>query len=248
MMVVGVGYRLLPMTLPSKMPGGPTLFASAALLEAGVIGLSVSLLFESAWSRLFGMLIVAGLASFAAHVIQMVRTPRRKPAGAPTIDFAVLHAGGAGASLVFASAIGVALLFAPSADWTLRAALAYGVFALLGFLSQMVVAMETRLVPLFAWFWAFARSGREIPPTPPLSMREPRLQAVVFIAWTIAVPAIAAGLFLDATLVLAAGAWTLLAGMLVLLIDNIFVLARTFKTSPKATTAGFPPLRDRGSA
>jgi len=34
MMVVGVSYRLLPMTLPSKMPTGRSMVASAILLEA----------------------------------------------------------------------------------------------------------------------------------------------------------------------------------------------------------------------
>src|SRR5262252_1562390 len=43
MMVIGVGYRLLPMILPSKMPPGRSVYATAALLELGVLGLFTSL-------------------------------------------------------------------------------------------------------------------------------------------------------------------------------------------------------------
>jgi hypothetical protein len=79
MMVVGIAYRLLPMTLPSRMPAGRSMFASAILLEAGVLGLFASLLFQSAWAIVFGSLIIAGLAVFGSHVVGMVRSPAAKP-------------------------------------------------------------------------------------------------------------------------------------------------------------------------
>src|SRR5580765_3804509 len=44
MMVIGVAYRLLPMTLPAAMPSGPRLWLSVTLLQTGVTGLFVTLL------------------------------------------------------------------------------------------------------------------------------------------------------------------------------------------------------------
>ncbi|MBI3403015.1 MAG: hypothetical protein HY048_16490 [Acidobacteria bacterium] len=224
MMVVGVGYRMLPMALPSRMPAGPTTYASAVLLEIGVLGLFVSLLSSSAWTPVFGGFIVAGLAAFASHVIWMVRSPAPKPHGAPRIDFGVLHAAGAGLSLLTAVGIGVTLLVAPVSARTLPLAAAYGVFGLLGFLSQMVVAMEARLLPLVAWYWAYARSGYHTPPPSPLAMRDRSLQAIVFGGWTIGVPALAAGLYLESPALVATGAWSLLAAVLIGTLDNILVL------------------------
>jgi hypothetical protein len=58
MMVVGVGYRLLPMIFPSKIPSGSN--ASAILLETGIVGLFTTLLLRSAWTIAFGVTIVAG--------------------------------------------------------------------------------------------------------------------------------------------------------------------------------------------
>src|SRR5665213_2986561 len=46
MMVVGMAYRLLPMILPAAMPSGPRLWLSAVLLQAGVTGLFVTLLWR----------------------------------------------------------------------------------------------------------------------------------------------------------------------------------------------------------
>jgi hypothetical protein len=226
MMVVGVGYRMLPMALPSRMPAGRSTFVSAVLLEAGVLGLFVSLLTRSAWTMLFGGLIVAGLAAFAGHVIWMLRSPAPKPPGAPRIDFGVLHAAGAGTSLLAAVASGIMLLVLPTSARTLPLAAAYGVFGLLGFLSQMVVAMEARLLPLASWYWAYAGSDFRTPPRPPLSMRDRTLQAIVYAGWTIGVPSLAAGLYLESPGLVAAGAWSLFAAVTIGMIDNLSILIR----------------------
>lgn len=237
MMVVGVAYRLLPMTFPSKMPTGRSMFASAILLEAGVLGLFVSLLLQSAWAQFFAIVIALGLAAFAAHVIWMLRSPVTKPRGAPRIDFAVLHAASAGLSLVITVGIGLTLVVAPSSPSTLRAAAAYGVFGLVGFLSQMVVAMETRLLPLFTWFWAYAHREFRTPPTPPLAMRDRTLQAMVFAGWTVGVPALAGGFLIESPSLLAVGAWSLLVAVILGALDNVFVLLHVIRDGSQSDQA-----------
>jgi hypothetical protein len=224
MMVVGVGYRMLPMALPSRMPAGRSTFASAVLLEAGVLGLFASLLAGSAWTPWFGGCVVAGLAAFAGHVIWMVRSPAPKPPAAPRIDFGVLHAAGAGVSLLTAIVLGVLLLVLPTSARTLPLAAAYGVFGLLGFLSQMVIAMEARLLPLAAWYWAYVGGNFSTPPPSPHTTRDRTLQAIVFAGWTIGVPALAAGLFLESPALVACGTWALFAGVAIGTIDNVLVV------------------------
>ena len=238
MMVVGVGYRLLPMTLPSRMPSGRSLFASAVLLEIGALGLFVTLILQSRAALVFGALTAGGLIAFAAHVIWMVRSPAPKPAGAPRVDFAVLHGAGAGISLVAASAIGLTLLVVPVSPRTLHAAAAYGVFGLVGFLAQMVVAMQARLLPLFTWYWAYARNEYRIPPAPPLAMRDRGLQAVVFAGWTLGVPLLAAGFSLESARLLAAGAWSLFAAVAIGALDNVLVIRHATRSSPARDRSG----------
>jgi hypothetical protein len=233
MIVVGVGYRLLPMILPSKMPSGASTVASALLLEVGVVGLFVTLLLRSAWMLLFGGVIIAGLAVFVAHVWWMVRSPAARRPNAPRIDFALWHAAAAGASLIAAAGIGAVLLVLPTSSWTLHAAAAYGVFGLVGFLGQMVVAVEVRLLPLFTWYWAYARGDFKVAPAPPLTMRDPLLQAIVFVTWTLAVPALAAGFALESAVWIAAGAWSLFAAVSTAALDNVFVLLHVVRQTPE---------------
>ena len=214
MMVVGIGYRLLPMVIPAKAPSGRTVYASAVLIELGVVLLFIALILQSPWSRVGAVLIVSGLVCFAAHVVAMVRSRAKKPAGAPALEFAVLHAAAAGLSLVAACAIGMYLVFASASDMSLRLAIAYGVFGLVGFLAQMVVGMQARLVPMLAWYRALADTGYRGPIVPPFAMPIRWLQEVTFTAWSFAVPAVAVGFALNAIPLLSVGAWTLLTAVI----------------------------------
>jgi hypothetical protein len=231
MLVVGIGYRILPMTFPSKMPSGRSIYASALLLEAGVLGLFVALIVRSPFVWVFATAIVAGFLVFGGHVLWMVRSPAPKPVGAPRIDFGVLHAASAGTCLLASIVIGIALAVATPSAWTLQAAAAYGVLGLVGFLAQMVVAVQARLVPMFAWYWSFARSEGLVIPPAPLSARDPSLQAVAFVAWTTSVPALAVGMLRMSPIAVAIGASALLAGVLIAALDNAFVLIAVARTA-----------------
>jgi len=225
MMVVGVAYRMLPMVLPSRMPTGRAIVVGALLMESGVLALFGTLVVRSRWSIAAGLTIVGGLATFLNDVAWMVRSRVRRPAGAPHADFAVLHAAAAGCWLLFAIAAGIALLALPMTPLTLRLAAAYGCAGLVGFLAQTVIGMEARVVPMLTWYWAYARREFRVAPTPPLQMREPALQAIVFAGWTIGVPALAVGLFFEAPRVVAAGGWAMLAATAVSALDGAFVVA-----------------------
>lgn len=232
MMVVGVAYRLLPMVLPSAMPKGPTIWISAALLEAGVAGLFVTLIAQSALVWLFALIVIAGFAAFGAHVVYMRGRPRPKPPGRRRPDPAVLHAGASFFWLLAACGLGLRLtLAAPSAS-ALRLAMAYGVFGLVGFLAQMVVGMEGRLLPIFAWYWAYANTGYTGPVPSPQTMSWSYGQDLVFLLWLFGVPSLAAGLALDAVPLVSGGAWCLLIATLVDALNVARILRHAFVTPP----------------
>lgn len=224
MMVIGVAYRMLPMTFPAKMPPARTMFASAFLLEAGVLGLFVSLLARSSLAVAFGLLIVAGVAAFGSRVVWMRRHLVSKPVGLPPIDFGLLHAAGAATSLIIATGIGVSLLLRPLSPTMLRAAAAYGVFGLLGFLAQIVVSMETRLIPMVAWFWTYAATGYRVAPLSPHVMRQRTTQAIVFAGWTFGVPVLAGGMFFESARLVRLGASALFVAVVLAAADNILVV------------------------
>jgi hypothetical protein len=229
MMVVGVAYRLLPMNFPSKIPSGRAMYASAVLLECGVLGLFGSLLMRSAWAPIFAVSIAAGLAVFAGHVVWMRRQLVSRPPGAGGVQFGLLHAAGAAVSLVGATTIGLVLVVVPASPASLHAAAAYGVLGLVGFLAQMVVAMQGRLLPMAAWLWAYGRSGFKVPPPSPHAMRDRALQAIVFAAWTVGVPSLALGMALESAALVGVGAWSLFAGVAIAFVDNAVVVSHALR-------------------
>ena len=159
----------------------------------------------------------------------MLRSPALKPVDAPRVDFAVLHAAGAGVSLLVAIGLGLALVVMPASSSSLRVAAAYGVFGLLGFLAQMVVGMEARLLPLAAWFWVRSGSASATEPPSPHRMRDRTLQAIVFLGWTAGVPAVGAGMFLESPLLVGSGAWALFASVAIATLDTIGVVAQSIR-------------------
>src|SRR5262249_38646760 len=96
----------------------------------------------------------------------------------------------------------------------LRLATAYGVFGIVGFLAQIVVGMEGRLLPLFAWYWAFANSGFKGPVPSPHEMAWRGGQEIVFALWLGGGAALVIGLAFDAVPFVRGGAWMLLAAAL----------------------------------
>lgn len=212
MMVVGVGYRLLPMVLPSAAPRGRSLYWSAALIEVGLVGLVVSLVTGGSGRFLFAALIVAGLAVFLSRVVWMTTERRTPPAARARPDFAVWQAGQALAYLVLATGCGLTLAVAGTQLWTPRLMMLYGVVGLLGFLGQLVVAMELRVLPLLAWYGAFARRGQSPPALSVHVLPAQPLAAFGFIAWAFGLPLLAGGLTLDRVGLVGTGAWVLLIG------------------------------------
>jgi hypothetical protein len=230
MMVIGVAYRLLPMILPAAMPSGPRLWLSAILLQTGVSGLFVTLLWRGPFAWICALTIVGGLAAFLSQVVWMLRHPRPRPPGLRRPDPAVMHAGASFASLAIASALGVWLTIAEPSASTLRIAMAYGVFGLVGFLAQIVVGMEGRLLPIFAWYWAYANTGYKGPVPSQHEMPWRHGQELVFVLWLFGVPALAGGLAFDAVPFVSAAAWCLLAATLLDAVNVARILRHAFLT------------------
>lgn len=211
MMVMGAGYRLIPMILPSAVPHGRALYAGAVLLEVGVWGLATALMTASRALPVFALLVVAAFAVFLERVAWMRRNPRRPPAGRRRPDIAVLHAFQALAYAAAAAGLGLLLAFgAFDPESAPRAAAAYGVFGLIGFLAQMVAGVESRILPWFAVYHANRAMDGCGPAPDPDRMPDRRLQWIGLGGWTGGVPLLAAGMFLERPDILAAGAALLL--------------------------------------
>jgi hypothetical protein len=211
MMVMGAGYRLLPMMLPSAVPHGAGPIASTVLTQLGAWLLVAARMAAAPPAILTAAALAAaaGVTLFLIQVVWMLRHPRPAPAAQPRPDLGVAHALQALVWLAVSTAFGVWLALAPASGASLAAAMAYGVLALVGFLAQMVVGVAARLVPLYAWLWGFAdRAHQSTPPSLHHALSRP-VQMVTLGLWTGGVPLLAIALAQDQHVWISMGAATL---------------------------------------
>jgi hypothetical protein len=228
MMAVGVAYRLLPMVLPAAMPPASRLYATAFTLQVGSLGLAVSLMLQSGLVGAFALLTAAGLLTFLWHVRWMIRHPRPAPPALARPDHGRSQALASLAWLLVSLALGLALALAPAMAWTPRLIAAYGAAGLIGFLTQIIVAMSLRVLPLFAWYQAFRRMAFQDPAMSPHAMGIHVIQRAAFILWLAGVPVLVAALLLQAPALLAAAAWILLAAVALNTCNAIAIVRRGF--------------------
>lgn len=212
MLVVGLSYRLIPMTLPAAMPSGSSIALSAILLESGLATLIVLLLADSPSVWPGGLLIVGGLVSFVVHVRRMLAHRLPRPPALPARDWSTWQVHCALAWLLVAAATGLLLSINVPETYRLEWMWLYGVAGLLGFLAQMVAGMQGRLVPLYAWYRAYAARGAP-PSRAANALPSARFARAIFVCWTAAVPLLAWGLAHAHHLAIRTGALFLLAGV-----------------------------------
>lgn len=226
LMVVGVGYRLLPMYLPAAPPAGVRVWATAVLLETGVLGLAASFFLFPAAAPAFAATTAAGIAVFLRNVALMLRDRRPAPPKMRRPDLGMLHTLQAVFYLLLATGLGLFLAFDPVTrpDWIM----VYGVFGLLGFLGQVILGIGMRLLPMFSWIESWTGSGFKELPTSPHDMPARPLQYASLALWTVGVPVLAYGLGADVVGMVGLGARLLLGGTLCAGANTVRVVRHAF--------------------
>ena len=194
MMVIGLGYRLLPMILPAKPPANRGLATSAVLIESGLLVLAVSLFGTRGFALVGALIIVLGLARFVRTVRRMVAERLPRPPALPARDWSTWQVHGAMLWLLLAVGLGLTLSIVSGGVVQVQIAWVYGVAGLVGGLSQIVVGMQGRLVPLYAYYRAMAARGGAQPERSAHSLLSPPFARAIFLLWTFGVPSLAWGL------------------------------------------------------
>jgi hypothetical protein len=232
LMVIGLSYRLMPMMLPAAMPSGRLMASSAILIEAGLACLVAAALSGWPLTGLAAALIVGGLASFATVMIRTALSRLPRPPALPSRDWSVWQVHAAFIWMVLAVAIGGAL--ARADGLRLAASWVYGVAGLLGFLGQIIAGMHGRLLPFYCWFRA-AGGTHERPRRSAHSLIDPRLAAVVFWCWTLALPGLAGGLAASHPPLIRFSSALLLAGVIAGGAHALLMLSRARRAARKAS-------------
>jgi hypothetical protein len=204
MMVFGAGYRLLPMLLPSRPPRGHGPGISACVLEIGILGAFASLLTGSRLVAVATALVLVGVGVFLSQVVSMMWRRLPPGRGVPTPDFPRAHALQALLYLSLCAGLGLALAVAPAAEWKLRIAPVYATMGLLGFLGQMILGVAARQLPVLLWI--HATKNQQPPPISPYRLLHRGVSFSELTLWTLGVPVLAAGFWLESPSAIRTGA------------------------------------------
>ncbi len=213
MLIVGFAYRLVPMFIPSAMPTGWTMAISAVLLQAGVITLVAALPAGSEWAAVGAAVMVAGLASAMAHMAWSVRRRLPRPPALPAVDWSMWQTASTAVWLGVAAITGLWLAIAPASESTVPLMWVYGVAGLVGGLGQMVAGMAGRVIPLHAWYAAWAAHPGPPPQVAANALPSARWAFAVFVLWQVAVPLLAYGVMTHQPAITSAGAGLLCLGV-----------------------------------
>jgi len=214
MMVVGLSYRLIPMIVPAAMPTRTSMAYSAMLLEAGVIVLAIGLVRHRAATLPGAILILAGFGSFLAHVRDIVKRKLPPPAALPRPDWATWQTHVAFGWLLLAAITGLVLTLPISLAWTVPLGWIYGTAGLVGFLAQIVVGIQGRLLPLHGWYRMLVTEGMKPPRRSAHALGSHRLARWILLTWTFGVPLLAGGLAFTSLPLVRVGSACLLAGVI----------------------------------
>ncbi|HET7216743.1 MAG TPA: hypothetical protein VFJ02_01785 [Vicinamibacterales bacterium] len=228
MMVVGMAYRLIPMILPAEMPKGRRMAVSAVLLEIGTLALVLALLAGSAWTVAAALLIVAGLGSFIAEIMKTVRRRLPPPRALPRPDWATWQTHVAFVWLLIAVCAGITLTLPMPFERLLALGWLYGIAGLVGFLAQIVVGIQGRLLPLYGWYREMELGDMRPPERSAHSLASQDLARAILVAWTLGVPLLLCGLAAAIRPLTAAGSMFLLAGVIL----NVTQIATILSPGP----------------
>lgn len=213
MMVVGLSYRLVPMIVPAEMPNRPAMAVSAVLLEVGSIALAIALLSRSAWTPLAAAIVIAGIASFVYQVRLIVGRKLPPPPALPRPDWSTWQTHLAFGWLLVAAGSGLLVTFPVPSTWTIPLGWIYGTAGLVGFLAQIVVGIQGRLLPLYGWYRMMESNRLQPPERSAHTLASHGLAKAILIMWAIGVPLLAAGLTSGNTSTIAVSCVVLLAGV-----------------------------------
>lgn len=233
MMIFGVAYRLVPMFLPAAMPATGGLAWSAVLLECGALGAAWTLATGGQALLVWVICVAAAFTAFSLQMRRALRNRRPRPAAMTGRDWSTwqTHAALLWGATAVALGAWVATRSGPT-GWTW----VYAVAGLVGFIAQMVVGIEGRLLPMHAWYIAMRRAGGTPPARAAHALIEPAFALPIFVLWLLGVPLLAIGLGQETPSLVRAAGLLLTCAVATQVVYGVRVIVRAGRPLAAATS------------
>ena len=174
MMIVAVSYKLVPMFTLSEVQNARRAGWSLALLNTGLAGVFVTILFSSPWKIAFAFVVLGGLALHGLEIGAILRARKRR-----NRDWGMRYFLTALALLVPVSALGIVLAWPglPATLLTVQLENVYGFLAFIGVVTFAILGMLYKVMPFLVWYSSYSKAiGRSKVPSL-ADLYSPALQA-----------------------------------------------------------------------
>ena len=139
--------------------------------------------------------------------------------------------------MFIAATLGIVLTLTEGHSWRPRVMWVYGVAGLVGFIAQIVVGIQGRLVPMYAYYRAMASRQGAPPERAANALPSAAFARPIFIAWSVGVPGLALGLATGHRLSIAMAAGVLLGGVSLGLAYVLWLVREASRPLPSATAS-----------
>ena len=240
MMLVAVSYKLVPMFTLSELQNPRRSFGSIALLNAGLIGLFVTILVGSPWKLAFALVIIAGLGLYGCEIFAILRARKR-----PALDWGLTQFLIAISLLAPTSVVAIVLCWPklPATELTAQLENVYGFVALLGVITLAILGMLHKIVPFLVWYTSYSKQiGRY--KVPSLSdLYSERLQIISFALFLVGLAAASISIALSAERAVQWSCAVLVLSLVIFAVNMGKILSHLFR--PRLTPLNIPSSASR---
>ena len=154
MMIVTVSYKLVPMFTLSELQSERRAWCSVALINLGLLGVFLTVLFQEPFRPLFALVTISGLVCYVWELMAILRARNRH-----ALDWGMKYFLTAIGLLVPLSILALALTWPglPANTVTMQLESVYGLLALFGLVGLAILGMLYKIVPFLVWFHSYSR-------------------------------------------------------------------------------------------
>jgi hypothetical protein len=153
MLIVGVSYKLVPMFVLGELQSPRRAAWSVGLLNAGLLGVFLTVLLQSPLKPAFALVAIGGLALYGWEIRTILRRRNRR-----VLDWGLRSFLTALALLAPVSVLALVLSWPglPATSFTTQLENAYGFLGLFGVVGFAILGMLYKIVPFLVWFHRYS--------------------------------------------------------------------------------------------
>ena len=154
LMIVTVSYKLVPMFTLSELQSERRAWCSVALINIGLVGIFITVLFQEPFRPLFALVTISGFLLYGWELFAILRARNRR-----VLDWGMKYFLTAIGLLLPLSILAFALTWSglPANAVTMQLESIYGLLGMLGLVGLAILGMLYKIVPFLVWFHSYSR-------------------------------------------------------------------------------------------